>query len=103
MNYLHAALTANAGDIVEVTLTGNAANVFLLDAIQFMRYQLGHSFNFIGGFATQTPYRVQVPITGSWTLVVDLRGTAGDRECDFSGAARVTREIESPRNHGGCL
>ena len=83
MNYLHAALTANAGDIVEVTLTGNAANVFLLDAIQFMRYQLGHSFKFIGGFATQTPYRVQVPITGSWTLVVDLAGQPGTVSATF--------------------
>lgn len=75
--YLQALLNAKAGDVVEVTLLGHAANVFLLDPVQFVNYQSGLQFLFYGGHATHTPVQVRVPTTGQWHLVVDLGGSPG--------------------------
>jgi hypothetical protein len=35
MEYLHKELELQAGDVVEVTLSGNAANVMLLDPLNY--------------------------------------------------------------------
>jgi hypothetical protein len=39
MEYLHKAFDLAEGDLIEVTLTGNAANVLLLDDANFHNYQ----------------------------------------------------------------
>jgi Domain of unknown function (DUF1883) len=41
MDYLHREFDLSAGDIVEVTLAGNAANVMLLDTANFHNYRQG--------------------------------------------------------------
>jgi hypothetical protein len=77
MEYLHREFDLADGDIVEVTLAGNAANVQLLDDDNFQKYQQGKPYHYEGGYARTSPYRIPVPRPGRWHLVVDLGGGAG--------------------------
>ena len=51
MEYLHREFDLAEGDSVEVTLAGNAANVLLLDADNFQKYQQGKPYSYEGGYA----------------------------------------------------
>lgn len=77
MDYLHKEFDLAEGDVIEVTLAGNAANVLLLDAGNFQNYRQGKPYSYYGGYARTSPYRIQVPQPGRWHLVVDLGGGAG--------------------------
>ena len=77
MNFLKTEVSADRGDVVEVTLSGNAANVKLLDASNFASYQRGQAHRYYGGFFTSSPARISVPTTGHWYVVVDLGGRTG--------------------------
>ncbi len=77
MEYLHREFDLAEGDIVEVTLAGNAANVLLLDEDNFQKYQQGKPYRYEGGYARTSPYRLQAPRSGRWHLVIDLAGGAG--------------------------
>ena len=68
----------SGGEIVEVTLSGNAANVFLVDSSNFQAYKSGRQFRYFGGQATRSPVRLQVPKSGRWYLVIDLGGYRGN-------------------------
>ncbi len=77
MDFVHYDLNQrNAGDVVQVTL-GTAANVRLLDDLNFNSYQRGGRYSFHGGYVTKSPYAVQVPSAGHWHVVIDLGGYAG--------------------------
>jgi hypothetical protein len=67
----------NSGDVVEITLSGNAANVRLLDNSNFDAYRDGRQHRYIGGLATQSPVRLQIPSSGRWHVVVDMQGLQG--------------------------
>jgi hypothetical protein len=67
----------NAGEIVEVRLSGNAANVRLLDYSNLMNYQNGRPHRGTGGLAKKSPVRLQIPHSGHWYVVVDLLGLGG--------------------------
>ena len=77
MEYLHKEFDLAEGDVVEVTLAGNAANVQLLDADNYQNYLQGKPYDYAGGYARTSPYRIQAPRAGRWHLVVDLGGGAG--------------------------
>jgi hypothetical protein len=77
MNYLTKDFSANAGDIVEVVLHGNAANVMLLDDNNFQNYKSRRQFAYYGGYYTASPVHITVPETKHWNLVIDLGGAAG--------------------------
>ena len=77
MEYLHKEFDLGEGDVVEVTLDGNAANVLLLDAENFQNYKQGKRYHYYGGYARTSPFRIQAPRPGQWHLVVDLGGGAG--------------------------
>ncbi|MHB1536215.1 MAG: DUF1883 domain-containing protein [Acidimicrobiales bacterium] len=78
MNFLHTDLRdRQAGDVVEVTLSGSAANVRLLDSSNFERYRRGQQHSYRGGLATKSPVRLAVPSSGRWHLVVDMQGLRG--------------------------
>jgi len=47
------------GDIVEVTLSGSAANVMLLDSSNFSAYKSGRQFRYVG--AVDTRPQVSMP------------------------------------------
>jgi Domain of unknown function (DUF1883)/TIR domain len=65
------------GDIVEVTLRGNAANVLLLDPTNFSAYKAGRRFTYHGGSYKSSPVRLPVPRSGRWYVVVNLGGLPG--------------------------
>lgn len=68
----------SGGEIVEVTLSGNAANVFLVDSSNFQSYKSGKRFQYFGGQATRSPVRLSIPRAGRWYLVIDLGGYVGN-------------------------
>ena len=76
MQFLRYDLGFLSGDaVVEVTLT-EAANIRLLDSINFSQYQNGSQHNYHGGLATRSPVRLPIPHSGIWHVVVDLQGLA---------------------------
>ena len=66
----------SAGKILEVTL-GYAANVQILDSINFQKYKNGKSHSYIGGFVKTSPYKVKIPHASHWYVVIDLGGSRG--------------------------
>ncbi len=77
MEYLHNEFDLSAGDVVEVNLAGNAANVMLLDPANFENYRQGRPYKYYGGYARTSPFQIPAPRPGHWHLVVDLGGGAG--------------------------
>lgn len=67
----------NGGEVVEVTLSGSAANVRLMDSSAFHSYRAGRRHKYFGGQATRSPVRLQVPRSGHWHVTVDLGGYGG--------------------------
>jgi len=65
------------GEIVEVTLSGNACNVRLMDSSNFSSYKRGGRHRAYGGYAKQSRVRLQVPRGGHWYVVLDLGGYRG--------------------------
>lgn len=66
-----------AGEVVEVTLQGNAANVRLLDSSNFSSYRRGKNHRCYGGLATKSPVRLPIPRSGTWYVTVDMQGLRG--------------------------
>jgi hypothetical protein len=64
------------GKIVEVTL-GYAANVRIMDSSNYSNFKAGRRHRFIGGYVTRSPYKVTLPHSGHWYVVIDLGGYAG--------------------------
>lgn len=78
MQFVHHDLgQRKTGDIVEITLSGNAANVRLLDSSNFGSYRNGRQHRYVGGLAKQSPVRLQVPHSGHWHVAVDMQGLRG--------------------------
>ncbi|MCL2065170.1 MAG: DUF1883 domain-containing protein [Candidatus Cloacimonetes bacterium] len=67
----------NGGEIVEVSLTGNAANVRLMNSSNFSNYKSGRQHNYFGGHVKRSPYRISIPSSGRWYITVDLGGYSG--------------------------
>jgi hypothetical protein len=86
----------DAGTIVEITLSGNAANVRLLDSSNFSSYKAGRRHTFIGGLATRSPVRFQIPRSGHWHVTVDMMGLRGN----VRSSARILPGALSPIRQG---
>ena len=65
------------GTIIQVNLTGNAANVRLLDRPNFRAFQGGQRSRGVGGQYNRSPVQLQVPHDGHWYVVIDYGGYAG--------------------------
>ncbi len=76
-NHLHSIVNTQEGEVVSVHLTGNAANVLLLDALNYANYEAGRAYQYFGGYYTRTPAVITPPHAGYWHVVVDLGGGAG--------------------------
>ena len=72
-----------AGDVLEVTLSGSAASVRLLDGSNFDSYRNGRSHRYHGGLARQSPVRIPIPSSGNWYAVVDMQGLQGSTTASF--------------------
>jgi Domain of unknown function (DUF1883)/TIR domain len=66
-----------SGEVVEITLSGNAANVRLIDSSNLSSYKSGRQHRYHGGLAKQSPVRLQVPHSGTWHVAVDMQGLGG--------------------------
>ena len=67
----------SAGEIVEITLVQNAANVRLMDSSNFSNYKSGRRHQYCGGYMTKSPVRLQVPRSDHWYVAIDLGGYSG--------------------------
>ena len=76
MQFLRYDLQLAATDVVEVTLD-KQANVRLLDAQNFSLFANRQAHRYHGDLAKQSPFRLRAPSAGSWHLVIDLGGNAG--------------------------
>jgi len=65
------------GEIVEVILKGNAANVRLMDSSNFQYFRSGRRHQYIGRRAKRSPVRLQIPRPGHWYVTVDMGGYVG--------------------------
>lgn len=78
MNFTHYNLGhMERGAVIEVTLQGSAANVRLMNGSDFSSYRSGRAHRYIGGLVKQSPYRLQVPTSGTWHITVDMQGLQG--------------------------
>lgn len=65
------------GQRVKVTLTGNAANVRLMDSSNYNSYRNGRSHRYTGGLVKRSPVVLGVPSSGHWYVTVDMQGLGG--------------------------
>lgn len=66
------------GERVKVTLTGNAANVRLMDSSNYNSYKSGRSHRYAGGLVTKSPVVLGVPSSGHYYVTVDMQGLRGN-------------------------
>jgi hypothetical protein len=66
-----------AGAIVQVTLSGDSANVRLFDSANYSAFKAGSSARGYGGHTTRSPVRLQIPSSGHWYVVIDYGGLPG--------------------------
>ena len=79
MKFIHNDLgNRKSGEIVEVTLSGSAANVRLMDSSNFSSYKNGRNHRYYGGLAKRSPVRLQIPHSGRWHVTVDMQGLRGN-------------------------
>ena len=68
----------HAGEVVEVTISGTAANVRLVDSSNFQALKAGGRHNYHGGHVIRSPFRVPIPHDGHWYIVLDYGGFSGN-------------------------
>jgi len=97
MNFSYYDLGNRSGsEVVELTLSGNAANVFLVDSSNFSSYKAGRRYKYFGGHAKRSPVRLKIPHSGHWYLVIDLGGYGGSVRHSMQilpGALQPLRDI----------
>ncbi|WDF60573.1 DUF1883 domain-containing protein [Flavobacterium sp. KACC 22758] len=78
MNFTHYDLgRKERGQIIEITLSGSAANVRLMDSSNFQNYRNGRNHRYTGGLARKSPVRLSIPSTGNWHITIDMQGLIG--------------------------
>jgi hypothetical protein len=78
MNFTHYDLgRKERGQVIEITLSGSAANVRLMDSSNFQNFRNGRQHRYQGGLAKQSPVRLVIPSSGSWHVTVDMQGLRG--------------------------
>lgn len=79
MQFIHHDLGyRRGGEIVQITLSGNAANVRLMDSSNYNSYKNGQPHRYHGGLATKSSVNLQIPHAGTWYVAVDMQGLAGN-------------------------
>ena len=56
--------------VAEVTLN-HAAYVYLVNLQDYQNYLNGNEFTYQGGFAADSPYRIRIPSSNHWYIIVD--------------------------------
>ena len=65
------------GNVIEVTLSGSAANVRLLDSGNLQNFKSGRRHRYYGGLMRKSPASIVIPHSGTWYVTVDLQGLRG--------------------------
>jgi hypothetical protein len=65
------------GRLVEVVLSGSAANVRLMDSSNLSSYRSGRQHRYYGGLVNRSPWRHPIPHSGRWHVTVDMQGLRG--------------------------
>jgi Domain of unknown function (DUF1883)/TIR domain len=65
------------GEIVEIKLQGNAANVELVDSSNLSAFRAGRGHRYYGGHYARSPIRLPIPSSGHWYVVIHLGGYTG--------------------------
>ena len=81
------------GEGIEVTLSGNAANVRLLDSSNFSAYRNGRDHRYHGGLVKRSPVHLAIPHAGHWHLAVDMQGLKGQTKASLRKLPRPLPEI----------
>ncbi len=84
------------GEIIEVTLQGNAANVRLMDYSNLQNYKNGRKHRYYGGLAKSSPVRLQVPNSGRWYVTIDMQGLKGTVRTSIRTLPSPISEIRQP-------
>ena len=82
----------NQGDVVVVNISGNAANVRLLDSTNFQNYKSGRRHNYYGGLMTRSPAEIPIPRSGTWHVAVDMQGLRGQSRASVQVVPREARQ-----------
>ena len=82
----------DGGDVVVVDLSGNAANVRLLDSSNFQSYRAGRRHRYYGGLITRSPAEIPIPRSGTWHVVADLQGLPGQPRIGIRVVPRAARQ-----------
>ncbi len=84
------------GDIVEIILSGSAANVRLMDSSNLQNYRNGRAHKYFGGLAKQSPIRLQIPNSGHWHVTVDMQGLQGTVRSSIRMLPGALPELRQP-------
>ena len=80
-------------EVIRVHLSGNAANVLVMDDANLRSYREGREYNYWGGYYTQTPVTVKPGLHGvPLNVLVNLGG--------FAGSVIAVVEVVYPRRRG---
>lgn len=63
-------MTTGPNLAVEVTIN-RAVNAYMVNANGYQNYLNGNDFQFYGGYAASSPYRIRIPSSNHWYLIVD--------------------------------
>ena len=63
------------GDFIKIILSGNAANVLLLDSLNFNNYRSGRRCQYYGGYYKQSPIMLKIPNSGHWHVAISSNGS----------------------------
>ena len=77
MDFVHYDLGYLEEDTTVVVYLDAAANVCVLDSVNFGNYERGYSFEYLGGYVTRSPYCAVIPRDGCWNVAIDLGGYEG--------------------------
>lgn len=66
---------ANSNGPLSVTVQlQNAADVYLVDSLNYQKYKSGQRYTYFGGHYTTTPVNISVNGSGRWYLIVNGGG-----------------------------
>lgn len=63
-------MTTGPNIVAEVTLS-RPANAYLVNQQGYQNYLNGNEFSFRGGYTTDSPYRIMIPSSNHWYVIVD--------------------------------
>lgn len=86
-----------SGQRVQVTLSGNAANVRLMDSSNYNSYKNGRNHRYAGGLITRSPVTLGVPSSGHWYVTVDLQGLRGTVRSSVKVLPSALPQYNEPR------